>query len=88
MLPDMPRRLQTLTKPIDRPGARLKPVRMLLCAAIAAVVGGCANVAPVNSPCGVIEDSLIDVAGKTRGDDERIARHFERGVAAGCWGRA
>jgi len=35
----------------------------------------------------VIEDSLGSVSGKTRNDQRRIDRHFERGFVAGCWTR-
>ncbi|TXH12691.1 MAG: hypothetical protein E6R03_12435 [Hyphomicrobiaceae bacterium] len=51
-------------------------------------LGGCQTTLPVNKPCGVIVDSLKDVAGKTPRDRARIDQHFERGVAAGCWKRA
>ena len=42
---------------------------------------------PVTKPCGVISDSLMTVKGKTPEDDRRVDKHFERGVAAGCWDR-
>jgi hypothetical protein len=41
----------------------------------------------VNRPCGVIIDPLRDVHATTREGEERIAAHFERGAAAGCWWR-
>lgn len=50
------------------------------------VIAGCAMPpAPVNKPCGVIEDSLIDVQGKRKSDVQRIDRHYQRGRGAGCW---
>jgi hypothetical protein len=52
------------------------------------VLSGCSTIQPVNHPCGVIVDSLRDVHGTTPSGDNRISRHFERGVAAGCWSRA
>jgi hypothetical protein len=36
----------------------------------------------------VIVDSLQDVHATTKAGETRISKHFERGVAAGCWGRA
>lgn len=59
---------------------------------IALLVGACAlNPGPstlqVAHPCGVLKDSLSDVRGRTRAGDERITKHFEAGVAAGCWDR-
>jgi starvation-inducible outer membrane lipoprotein len=54
----------------------------VICFALSA----CATV-PVNRPCGVIVDGLRDVQGKTPQDTRRIDVHFERGVAAKCWGR-
>lgn len=54
---------------------------------IALAVSAC-QTAPVDRPCGVISDSLRDVQGATPADTRRIDVHFERGIAAGCWGRA
>jgi hypothetical protein len=35
----------------------------------------------------VIEDNLLTVTATTRDGSRRLADHFERGVAAGCWKR-
>lgn len=50
-------------------------------------VSACLKTVPVDRPCGVITDSLATVRGATPADTRRIDVHFERGVAAGCWGR-
>lgn len=50
-------------------------------------VSACLKTVPVDRPCGVITDSLATVQGATPADTRRIDVHFERGVAAGCWGR-
>lgn len=50
------------------------------------MLAACAS-APVDRPCGVITDSLKDVRGADSSERRRIDMHFERGVAAGCWGR-
>lgn len=55
-------------------------------AVVALALAGCLT-APVDRPCGVITDSLKDVRGATPEGDKRISIHFERGVAARCWGR-
>ena len=52
---------------------------------IGTALGGCVSDQPVNSPCGVIVDSLIDVKSTTRDGNRRLSNHFERGRAAGCW---
>jgi len=68
--------------------ARALLMNATLLAALGTVIAGCASSpAPVNKPCGVIEDSLGSVSGKTRNDQRRIDRHFERGFVAGCWTR-
>jgi hypothetical protein len=36
----------------------------------------------------VIVDGLGDVHATTVDGENRISRHFERGVAAGCWARS
>ena len=56
-------------------------------AILAVSLAGCQTTAPVNRPCGVLTDSLRDVQGKRRQDVQRIDRHNERGVSAGCWTR-
>lgn len=61
--------------------------RILILVGVLAAAG-CQEALPVNKPCGVIVDSLKDVAGKTPRDRARIDQHFERGVAAGCWPRS
>ena len=58
-----------------------------LLAAIGIGFGGCVSDQPVNSPCGVIQDSLIGVDATTRDGMRRLADHYERGVRAGCWAR-
>jgi outer membrane biogenesis lipoprotein LolB len=61
-------------------------MRMILIAVAAALLAGCATTAaPVNRPCGVIVDSLVDVQGAARTDQQRIDRHHARGRGAGCW---
>lgn len=40
---------------------------------------------PVNRPCGVITDSLVDVQGKTPKDERRLTGHYATGRGAGCW---
>ena len=62
-------------------------MRALIFAVFAIGLAGCQTTAPVNRPCGVIVDSLKDVQGKRASDVQRIDRHFERGVGAGCWVR-
>ena len=57
-------------------------------AAFGTVLAGCATPVPVNSPCGVIKDSLGNVHATTQGGERRLSEHFERGVQAGCWSRA
>jgi hypothetical protein len=52
-----------------------------------ALAGAACQTVPVDRPCGVIADSLRDVRGATPADVRRIDVHFERGVAAKCWGR-
>ena len=54
----------------------------------ALAAAGCANRQVFPQPCGVIGDSLRDVEGKTRADQQRIDTHFERGIRKGlCWER-
>ena len=64
----------------------MRPLIIILALALA----GCAKEppSPVVKPCGVIVDSLLDVKGKTKADNYRIDRHFERGIGAGCWDRS
>jgi len=59
----------------------------LLLAGLGAALGACVSSVPVNRPCGIISDSLMDVTATTRDGERRISRHFEAGVRAGCWGR-
>ena len=68
---------------------RLRSVsRIALACGIGLVVSACWDkTVPVDKPCGVLADSLRDVRGATPADTRRIDIHFERGVAAGCWGR-
>ena len=60
--------------------------RSVAACGIALAVAACQTV-PVDRPCGVITDALRDGRGATPADTRRIDIHFERGVAAGCWGR-
>lgn len=48
------------------------------------LMAGCQSV-PVDRPCGVIRDSLIDVRATTPEGERRINVHHARGRAAGCW---
>ena len=56
---------------------------------VAALLAGCGAdmKASVNSACDVFTDSLRDVRSTNPNDDDRISKHFEAGVAAGCWKR-
>ncbi len=60
--------------------------KIALACGIALAAAPCQTV-PVDRPCGVITDSLRDVRGASATETRRIDVHFERGVAAGCWGR-
>lgn len=62
--------------------------KIALACGIALVASACGKTVPVDKPCGVIADSLREVRGATPADTRRIDIHFERGVAAGCWGRS
>ena len=62
-------------------------LKTALALGIALAASACQTTSPVDRPCGVIEDDLRTVMGATREDTRRIDRHFERGVAAGCWKR-
>ena len=59
-------------------------MRAVLLATLALALAGCAT-APVDRPCGVINDSLIDVYATTPDGQRRLNVHHERGAAAGCW---
>lgn len=48
------------------------------------LLAGCQSV-PVDRPCGVIVDSLLDVNATTPDGQRRIHVHHARGRAAGCW---
>jgi hypothetical protein len=52
---------------------------------IALALAGCATPVPVDRPCGVIKDSLIDVYATTPAGQLRLNAHHERGASAGCW---
>jgi hypothetical protein len=54
---------------------------------LAVTLTACATPVTITNPCGVIIDSLRDVHGKDGFERRRIDRHFEAGVAAGCWKR-
>lgn len=58
-------------------------------AAVAVAIGiglsGCASPQPTLKPCGVIRDSLVDVKATDDAGERRLAVHYERGRAAGCW---
>ena len=51
----------------------------------ALALAGCATPVPVNSPCGVIKDSLIGVNATTPDGQRRLNVHHERGATVGCW---
>lgn len=51
-----------------------------------AALAACQTPAPVNRPCGVINDSLLTVQATTPAGQQRLDIHYERGRAAGCWG--
>ena len=53
---------------------------------LAIILGGCQTAAPVDHPCGVLKDSLKSVRATTPAGNTRLAVHYERGRAAGCWG--
>lgn len=74
------------SKKLMRAARTLTVVTLL--AAFGIGLTGCAATLPVNSPCGVITDSLGDVHATTRAGDKRISDNFERGVRAGCWSRS
>ena len=59
----------------------MRPAAILL---VALALAGCQSV-PVDRPCGVIKDSLIDVRATTPDGERRINIHHARGAAAGCW---
>jgi hypothetical protein len=48
-------------------------------------LAACQTPAPVNRPCGVIQDGLKDVRATTPEGNRRIDVHHARGKAAGCW---
>jgi hypothetical protein len=55
---------------------------------LAVLLGGCpGKEINFSQPCGVITDPLKDVQATTRGGNQRLASHFERGVSAKCWQR-
>ena len=62
-------------------------MRALMVLAVMAILTACQSPAPVNRPCGVIHDGLAGVSATTPAGQQRLDVHFERGVAAGCWGR-
>lgn len=59
-------------------------MRIALVFFVVAFLAGCAST-PVDRPCGVITDSLIDVNATTSEGQRRIHIHHARGRAAGCW---
>ena len=62
-------------------------MRALICLLPMLALATCSEQVSIAAPCGVIVDSLKDVRGATPAETRRIDVHFERGVAAGCWGR-
>lgn len=63
------------------------PLRIALALGIAAAASACQTAPPVDRPCGIVRDALIDVQGTTAAFTRRIDLHVERGIAAGCWDR-
>jgi len=62
-------------------------MRAMIILAFALALAGCQTTkVEIARPCGVLDDALKDVRAKDRSGDFRIARHYERGRAAGCWG--
>jgi hypothetical protein len=62
-------------------------MRTIAIMAIMALFPACQTPAPVSRPCGVIRDSLLTVQAMTQAGSQRLAVHYERGKAAGCWGQ-
>lgn len=61
-------------------------MRAVIFVVLSLALAGCQTTrVEIAKPCGVIDDALRDVKGKDRPGDFRIARHYERGRAAGCW---
>ena len=58
---------------------------VLILAGLGIALTGCAPQQPVNRPCGVIVDSLLSVNATSRDGTRRLADHYARGKAAGCW---
>jgi hypothetical protein len=63
--------------------------KAIIIVSLALTLAGCGAAANVQiaKPCGVIVDPLKDVRATTRDGERRLSNHFERGVAAKCWGR-
>ena len=64
---------------------RLTSALLLVAFGIVAQGSACEVNQPVSKPCGVIIDSLKSVNATTRDGQRRLADHFQRGLAAGCW---
>lgn len=64
-----------------------RPVFALAATSLLMLPAGQCQSVPVKDPCGVIRDSLASVRATDPGGQQRLDVHFERGRAAGCWGR-
>ena len=59
----------------------------MLTAAVLLAACGVENKVSVYSACDVFTDPLRDVHATTPAGEDRISKHFETGVGAGCWKR-
>lgn len=69
---------------------QLKVLAIFATMLIGAALGGCVGTAKpvsVRSACDVFTDSLRDVHATNDVGEDRISKHFESGIAAGCWRR-
>lgn len=65
-----------------------KRFRLVGLAILAAIgLAACETTRVTVRGCGVIQDSLQGVRATNRDGQRRLDVHFERGVAADCWGR-
>ena len=64
---------------------RFRLVGLVILAAIG--LASCETTGVTVRGCGVIQDSLQGVRATNRDGQRRLDVHFERGVAADCWGR-
>lgn len=65
---------------------RKATLALVVALALPLTAARCGGPSPsTKDPCGVIVDSLKDVQGKRLSDTQRIDRHYQRGLGAGCW---